>query len=125
MFPMKDVHHFSFFDDEQSSWCNRGGRSHAQRLTCEAPFSEEVTGAQNRDHGFFPDPVDNRKLHAALLNVHNGLGGITLRENRSFLAKLDNLPRHSGRIKESLNIKRSLVIHLKTSRNRIRLSGCI
>jgi hypothetical protein len=43
-----------------------------------------------------------------LLDVHNSLGGITLREHGRLLGELNDLSRHTGRIEKPLSIKSHL-----------------
>jgi hypothetical protein len=53
-----------------------------------------------------------------LLDVHYVLGGITLRKDGRFFAKINNLPRYPGGVEKALRIKSSRLSGVKFSRQR-------
>ncbi len=54
---------------------------HPLHLSVEAPFADELSGAQNRDDGYLPLRRYNRKLDPTLPHVEDRAGTITLRED--------------------------------------------
>ena len=67
---------------EYRCWGNRGGRTHAKRLARQAALTKKVIWTQNRQDRFLADVVHNREFYAAFLDIHDSLGGITLRVDR-------------------------------------------
>ncbi len=78
MFSVEHAHHLVFFNDRYRRRCNGRGRPHANILTRQAPLTKETAGAQYPHDCLFADLIDNRKLHATILNVHHTRSGITL-----------------------------------------------
>jgi hypothetical protein len=78
-------------------------------LRRQTAFPEKVTASQNRNHGFPAGSVDDRELHAALLNIHNRTGGIALRENAGFFRKLHDSSGDTGGIQEFLGVEKEFL----------------
>jgi hypothetical protein len=49
--------------------------------------------------------IHHSKLHAAVLNVHDGFGGITLREDRFSSSKCVYFSAQTGRVEEQFHIE--------------------
>jgi hypothetical protein len=107
---MEEAHHFILFNDKHGGLCNRGSLPNSNRLSCETAFSQKVAGSQHCQDAFFASCIDHRKFHAPLLNVHHSLGGNPLCENRCLSGKLNDLSRHTRRLKKSLGVKSCLVV---------------
>jgi predicted signal transduction protein with EAL and GGDEF domain len=52
---------------------------HANRLTCQAPLTQEVTGSKHCRDCLFADLIDDGRLYPAFLNVQDIIRRITLR----------------------------------------------
>lgn len=83
-----------------SSRCNRRCRSHAQALTGKAAFPEKITRPQNRYDGLFASLINYGKLHAAFLNVYDGLCWIALRKDGFFWLKPGYSSSQTGRVQK-------------------------
>lgn len=68
---------------------DRLGRRHVRFLTGEAPFAEEFAGAKHSDDAFFALMRDDGDLHPAVLDVIDGVGGVSLAEYRFLRAVSD------------------------------------
>jgi len=84
---VQHAQHFVFLNDECGGGCYRCRGHHANDLALKAPFPKKITWTENSHNGFFAGLTDQRKFHAAFLNVHHLRGGITLREERFFSSK--------------------------------------
>jgi hypothetical protein len=111
---MQGLHHFCLLDHEHGCWHNR--RCCPNRLRRQTAFSKEFTRPWYRHNRFFARLIDDRKLHAPLLNVHNVLGGSPLREDCRSLLKFDNLSGHARGIKKLLGVKMGLLSGFLTAR---------
>jgi len=54
-------------------------------LAREASLSEEISGSQNGDDGFFALLGNDGELDSAFLNIKERIGGVALGENRLIL----------------------------------------
>jgi hypothetical protein len=79
---VEQANHLVFLNHEYGGRRNRS--RHANGLARNAPFSKKIARSKHRHNGFFTDLIDHSELHAAFLNVHDRLGGITLREDGFF-----------------------------------------
>ena len=62
-------------------------------LPRQASFTEEITGAQNRDYSLLAAVGNYRELDLSLLDVEQGVGRVRLQENRLIVrVALDDLP---------------------------------
>ena len=50
-------------------------------MTIEASFAKELSRFQNSDHGFLALLGDNENLDPSLLNIENGICGVSLLKN--------------------------------------------
>jgi len=105
VFLVEHANHFVFLNHQDGGGRDRGGRGHANMLASEAGFAEEIAGAQNRYHGFPARFVDYRELHAALLKIHDVLGGIALGEDGLFSIELGDSSAQSGGVEKLLHIE--------------------
>jgi hypothetical protein len=74
-------------------------------LTRHTTLSKKVARTEKRHHRFFAALVDDCEFHAALLDVHHSVSGLSLGENRLSLSKRLNLPRYSDRLEINLRVK--------------------
>lgn len=74
-------------------------------MACQATLAKEVAGSQNSDDRLFTTFADDRELHAARLQIHYALSGITLRVDCLCAFKLFNLFRHTGGSEEGLGVE--------------------
>src|SRR5690606_18756274 len=98
--------HRGLLDDQQCRRRGRGGRPDANRLTRERTFPEEVTRTQHGHHGFLASPGEHRDLDAALLDVHDGVARLTLREDGLPLRVRHDAPRRTSGLEERLGVER-------------------
>ena len=77
----QELQHRGLLDDEYRRQRRRGGRSDPNRLTRQRTFPEKVAATQHRHHRLFAGPRQHRNLDAALLDVHDGVARLTLRED--------------------------------------------
>src|SRR4029453_19221537 len=84
---------------------HRGRRRQANRLAGERPLTEEVARAQYPHDRLLPSLGQHRQLDPPLLNVENGVGGSTLRENDRRWCVGRRASGHPGRIEEGLGVK--------------------
>jgi hypothetical protein len=91
VFLVEHANHLVSLNAEHGGEGNRGRRSHANTLARKAPFPEKIAWSQYRYDGFFAGLVDHRKLHTAILNVHDLRCGIALHEDRFLSLKLGYL----------------------------------
>src|SRR5260370_42308364 len=101
MFSVEHAHHLVFFNDQYSRGRNRGGRSHANLLTCQAPLTKKVGGSKYRHDCFFADLIDNGEFYTAFLNVHDSRGGVTLRVDPPLFSIMPNFSGNTRRIEKS------------------------
>jgi hypothetical protein len=97
--------HDTLLDDEHGCRRRRGGRPDPNRLTGQCPFPEEISRAQHRHHGFFASPGEHRDLDAALLNVHDGIARLPLREDDCSLGKCRHVPRSALGRKDGFGVE--------------------
>ena len=81
---VEHANHLVFFNDEYGRGHNRNRGRHTNRLARNAPFSKKIARSKHRHNGFFANLINHSELHAAILNVHDSLGGISLREDSFF-----------------------------------------
>jgi hypothetical protein len=105
MFPVEYANHLVFLNDEHGGWCNCRGSRHANGLARKAPFTKKIARSKDRHDGFFAGLIHHSKLHAAVLNVHDGFGGITLREDRFSSSKCVYFSAQTGRVEEQFHIE--------------------
>jgi len=106
MLGVEHAEHFVFLDDEDRGGRNGGSRAHADRLARHASLAKKVARTEHGDDGFLSGAIDHGELHAALLDVHDAIGGRSLRIDRFASAKFGNFSRHSGGIEEDLRVER-------------------
>src|SRR6185312_11591699 len=73
---------------QKSAIGDRGCRTHAQRLACQATFTEKIAGIQDGDRGFLAAVRYDAQFHLACLNVKNRTGLIPLSEDCLFQGNL-------------------------------------
>ena len=81
MLLVEHASHYRPLDPDQSAVGHRGSRCDAQRLTCEAAFTEKVTGVEHSDNGFLTLFGCNSHLDLALPEVEDGICGLALPED--------------------------------------------
>lgn len=81
MFRVEDPNHLFFFNDEQSSGCKCGWRSHAEGLAGHTALTKKIAGPENRHNRLFSILVDHGKLDPAFPNIEDLPGGFPLRVN--------------------------------------------
>jgi hypothetical protein len=104
-FPVEHANHLVFIDDEQRGGRNRARSCHANGFARKAPFPPEIARPKNPEDGFLARLVDDRKLCASFLDVHDMLGGIALPENDFFVPKRAHPFPQAGRGEESSYIE--------------------
>jgi len=82
MLCMEHAQHLVFLNDQKRGGCSGCSRAHPNHLARHAALSKKVTRAKHRDHRFLAGPIHNGKFHAALLDVHDAISSIALREDR-------------------------------------------
>jgi hypothetical protein len=102
---VKHPEHFSLLNDQHGAGCNRSGRAHAKGLACQTAFAKEVAGSQNGDDSLFAGFTNHGELHAAFLQVHYTLGGITLRVDDLRSLKSFYFSQHPRRFEKSLGVE--------------------
>ena len=88
----------------------RGRAPHADGLTRQASFAEELAGAQHRHDRLSARLREHRELHATLLDVQNVLTRVALGEDDVGSPILHDLSRDSRRVEEGLGIERPLLL---------------
>jgi hypothetical protein len=68
------------------------------RQTCGFPLSHS-------HDGFLAGLINHRELHAAVLNVHDGFGGIAPREDGFFSSKCIYFSAQTGRVEKQFHIE--------------------
>ena len=68
-----------------------------QRLAGKASFAKEITCARHRDNAFLTVLGNYGKLHVALFDVEDRIGGVALREDARLWAVLCSGPSGSHR----------------------------
>src|ERR1700693_3355095 len=104
---MEHAEHFVLVDDKNGGRCDGSRGSHAERLACHATLAKEVGGSKHRDHGFLTCAVHYGEFHAALLNVEDCVGIITLGEDGLAAPIFCNSPRNSSSVEKRLRVKRT------------------
>jgi hypothetical protein len=102
---VEHTNHFVLFDNQDGGGCDGGGCGHAAGLASETSFAKKITGAENRNDGFPAGLVDDGKLYAAFLNVHDVFSGITLGEDGFFFGELADPSAETGGVEEALHIE--------------------
>ena len=105
VFPVEDSNHLVFLNDEHGGGRNYSGARHANRLPRKAAFAKEIAGPKDRYDGFFAGFINHSKFHAAVLNVHDRLRGIALREDGFFFLKCVYFSAQPGRVEEQFHIE--------------------
>ena len=112
---VEDADHLVLIDHKDCRKCGTGGGAHSNGLTCDATFAKKVSGAETGDDSFFARGIDDGKLDAALLDVHDVFGGVALGKDGCFFGKLDNFSCQAGRVEEGLSVKSVLLWQLQGS----------
>ena len=89
MLRVEDAKHFAFLNDERTALSHRRGRADPQRLAGQAAFAQKITCPEKGNDRLFASSRGYGKLYAALLNVENMGGGITLGKQPLLLAEFD------------------------------------
>jgi hypothetical protein len=77
---------------EVLSHCVRSARTAAMRAALDSSLSpEDAIRSKHGNNSFFSFAVDNGELHTAFLDVHDGLGRVTLCEDRLIFLEFPNL----------------------------------
>ena len=86
--PFRESHLFAehscydqLLNSGKSAISHGNSRCHAQRLTGQASFTEELTGAQSGDNRFLAFLGCNRELHLASQDEEEGIRGLSLHED--------------------------------------------
>lgn len=98
--------HFRFFDSQDGNRSESDGGGDTQRLSGDAAFSEEISGPQDGDHGFFSGGGTYNKLDGAGLKVENGVTDIALQKDGLFGTKIQNLLSYTSSRKIVARVKR-------------------
>ena len=115
---VEQANHLPFRDDQHRRRGHRGRGLQANGMTRQCPLTEEVARPQHRHDRLFSAPRQHRKLDGALLNVHDGVGRITLRENDvGGLIGRDCFPRPGGTEKR-FRVEPRLLLAFHGCRNR-------
>src|SRR6266478_1700453 len=105
MFRMQDAQQFRFLNYKKSGWRNGASRAHADGLPGHASLAKKVGRAKHRNHGFLAGAIHHGQFHAALLDVHDGGSGFSLRVNGFAPAVVHYFSCHAGSVEKSLSIK--------------------
>src|SRR4029453_3309873 len=105
MLLMKQPNHLPFGNNKDPARGHRRRPRQANRLAGERPLTEEVARAQYPHDRLLPSLGQHRQLDPPLLNVENGVGGSTLRENDRRWCVGRRTSGHPGRIEEGLGVK--------------------
>src|ERR1017187_5651714 len=81
MLLVEHASHYRPLDPDQSAIGHRDSRCDAQRLSCEAAFTEKVTGAEYSNDGFLTLFGCNSQLDLALPDVEDGICRLALPED--------------------------------------------
>ena len=81
MLLVEHASHYRPLDLDQSAIGHRDSRCDAQRLSCEAAFTEKVTGAEYSNDGFLTLFGCNSQLDLALPDVEDGICRLALPED--------------------------------------------
>src|ERR1035441_5304209 len=85
--PVKHFHHVRLIDSHHGAIGHCGCGAHAERLPCEATFSEEIALVQNACGGFFPALRHNGEFYFSFLYIKNSIGRVALNKDRLLLGK--------------------------------------
>jgi len=69
------------------------------------PFSQKVSGAKNGHDRFLATLIHHRQPYAPLLDVHDAIGGLALREDGLLFSELLNPSRCSDRFEKHLCVE--------------------
>src|SRR6202161_3337574 len=78
VFGVENANHLLLVDDENSGRHGGGSSTNANRLGGKTTFTEKIARSKNRDNGFFTDTIYHGELHRTFLDVHDGVGYVTL-----------------------------------------------
>jgi hypothetical protein len=112
-FPVKDFHHGFLFNPHHRAIGQCGRGAHAEKLPCEATFSEEIAAVQNAYRGYLPDLRHNGESYSSFLNIKDRIGRVALSKDRLFSAKSCGLPTGVDGRKECLGIEFSGFLQMK------------
>lgn len=93
---MEGFHHGLLLDDQQLTVGQSNRGSHAQRLASQRPFAEKILLAQNGDGSFLARLRNDGESDFPLLNVKDGIRGVSLRIDTA-------LPRYTDRLSAPAN----------------------
>lgn len=85
---MDDAKHDCFGHAGDSGFVDGGRRGPPHQLLCQATLAKEITTPQKGDHSFLAPLGHNRELHAAFLDIEDGIRRVTLREDILLVAVL-------------------------------------
>src|SRR5579859_7600311 len=107
MLGMEHSKQFVLLHNQNRGRCNGCRRSHPNRLASHAALAKKITWTKHRDYRFFSGSIHNGKFHPALLDVHDTISSIPLRENRFVPSIFSNFSRNSRRIEKDLRVERA------------------
>ena len=94
----------SRFSLELKSWSIRSS-AHADGLTRQAPFAEELPGAEHRHDRLTAALRQHRELDVSCLDVQHVAARIALGEDDLVATIRDEFPGHPGRVEEGLGVE--------------------
>src|SRR6266850_11733 len=108
MLRMEHAQQLVFLNDQKCGWCNGCSRAHPDRLARHAALAKKIARAKHRDHRFLSGPIHHGEFHAALLDIHDAIRGLTLRVNWFASPKIRNFSRHTCGIEKGLRVERAV-----------------
>src|SRR5579859_1665320 len=107
MLGMEHSKQFVLLHNQDRGWCNGYRGAHPNRLASHTALAKKITWTKHRDYRFFSGSIHNGKLHASLLDVHDAIRSVSLRENRFVPSIFSNFSRNSSRFEKDLRVERA------------------
>src|SRR5580704_1567726 len=104
---MEQAEHVFLLNEQKRGRSEGGCGSHADGLAGHAAFAKKVGRTKHGEHRFFPCGVDNREFYAALLDIEDGVGFVTLGVDLLTSPILSNFPRYPRGVEKRLWVERS------------------
>ena len=97
--------HLLFLDAQHVRRHHGRGGAHAERLSGEAPFAEEITRAEHRHHGLLAGRGQDGELDGPILKIEHAVGRRALREHDRAAGEAAAAARHASRREEFVDVQ--------------------
>src|SRR5260370_20355478 len=96
---------FVLVDGKKRGRRNSSSRAHADRLTRNAALAKKRVRTKHRDYRHLTRRAKHGEFYVALLDVHDGLGRLTLTVNLLVFPEFSDLSCHSRNIEKGLRLE--------------------